>query len=253
MITLYTTVRGFAGEFDHIQRNAIGSWLRLEPTPEVILFGDDEPGAQEFAAGIGLPIYPLKRGWKGIPLVNHPIHTANGVAGNEIRCLINADIILTRDFILAIRTVAERFDQFLAIPKRWDLKVSDRLDFSPGWQEEIRREVDKRGWYKGPLAIDAFCYRGGFWGQVPDFLMGRSSWDNWLVGKALKERIPLVDVSDVATCIHQEHHKRRQDEETQHNQAILNLEPGKRPAGFARATWHLCEDLTFERTKRGKQ
>ena len=69
MITLYTTVRGFTGEYDHIQRNAIGSWLQLEPAPEVILFGDDEPGAQGFAAEVGLPIYPLIRGWKGIPLV----------------------------------------------------------------------------------------------------------------------------------------------------------------------------------------
>ena len=253
MITFYTTVRGFAGEFDHIQRNAVGSWLRLEPTPEVLLFGDDEPGAQDFAAEIGLPIYPLVRGWKGIPLVNHPIHTANGIASNEIRCLINADIILTQDFITAIQAVAERFEQFLVIPKRWDLKVPYRLDFSPGWQKDLEREIDKRGWYKGPLAIDVFCYRGGFWGQVPDFLMGRSSWDNWLMGRALEQRIPVVDISYVATCIHQVHRKRRQDEETQHNQAILNLEPGKRPAGFAKVTWYLSEDLTFERAKRGRK
>jgi len=235
MITFHTIVRGFAGEFDRIQRNAIGSWLRLVPTPEVLLFGDDEPGAKEFAAEAGLPIYPLKRNHRGIPLVGWPIQQARELAHNDVRCLVNADIILTQPFVRAIRAVAEKLDRFLALPKRYDLEVLGLLDFSPGWQVRLAKEAEHAR-YKGPLAVDVFCYRGGFWGDVPAFAVGRTSWDNWLVRKALQEHIPVVDISEWAVCIHQVHSKHRDGDETAENRALLG---GGRAAGFVDATWRL--------------
>jgi hypothetical protein len=35
MLMIFTTPRPFVGEFDHIQRNAIESWIRLECCPQV--------------------------------------------------------------------------------------------------------------------------------------------------------------------------------------------------------------------------
>ena len=39
MLTILSTPKGFAGLFAVIQRNAIESWTRLEPRPQIILFG----------------------------------------------------------------------------------------------------------------------------------------------------------------------------------------------------------------------
>jgi len=241
MMTFHAIVRGFTGEFDWIQRNAIGSWLRLEPTPEVLLFGDDEPGAREFAAEVGSPIYPLKRDHRNIPLVNWPIKQARELAHNEIRCLINADIILFDNFPRLVRIVADKFEKFLLIVGRYDVDVRERIDFSPDWQKQIIRLPAH---YKGPLAVDVFCYRGDFWSDMPDFAVGRTSWDNWLVGTALRKRIPVVDGSELAICHHQVHYKKRQIEETLDNRALLGDVP---VAGFANVTWRVNRVGKLER------
>ena len=42
MLTFFTTGKPFRGHSGIIQRNALRSWLLLDPDVEVILFGDDE-------------------------------------------------------------------------------------------------------------------------------------------------------------------------------------------------------------------
>ena len=41
MLTILSTPKAFTGLFAVIQRNAIESWTKLEPRPEIILFGRD--------------------------------------------------------------------------------------------------------------------------------------------------------------------------------------------------------------------
>ena len=41
-LTLFATPKRFQGHIDNIQRNAIASWTRLNPRPEIILFGADD-------------------------------------------------------------------------------------------------------------------------------------------------------------------------------------------------------------------
>jgi len=41
MLTLFALPKPFRGRNGIIQQNAIRSWTLLEPTPEIILFGDE--------------------------------------------------------------------------------------------------------------------------------------------------------------------------------------------------------------------
>ena len=52
-LTIFTTPKKFDGHIGVIQRNAVASWTRMSPRPEVILFGT-EPGTAEAAAEFGL-------------------------------------------------------------------------------------------------------------------------------------------------------------------------------------------------------
>ncbi len=62
--------RTFDGHIGVIQRNAIASWTRIKPTPEVILFGT-EPGTAEAAAEYRLRHIPaVKCNEWGTPLVS---------------------------------------------------------------------------------------------------------------------------------------------------------------------------------------
>ena len=49
MLTLFAIPKPFRGQSDLIQRNAITSWTRIEPRPDVLLFGNEE-GTAEFEA-----------------------------------------------------------------------------------------------------------------------------------------------------------------------------------------------------------
>ena len=59
MLTIFALPKPFRGHAGVIQRNAIQSWLRLQPACEVILLGD-EPGTREVAAQVGAHYsYPI--------------------------------------------------------------------------------------------------------------------------------------------------------------------------------------------------
>lgn len=221
MITFHSIVRGFEDEFDRIQRNAIRSWQRLHPDVEILLFGGDEPGAREAADELGCPIYPLERNHRGIPLVRQPIERARELATHDVRCLVNADVILTRDFVWCVQTVKRTFDRFLLVTQRYGLKVYGEIDFEDEkWDFNLLMEVKRRGHAKHRKAVDYFCYRGDFWDPVPAFAVGRTSWDNWLVWKALREGVPVIDATLCSVCVHQDHQKRRVGAETNENRAI---------------------------------
>ena len=57
MLTLFAIPKHFRGHFATIQRNAITSWTRLTPRPEILLFGDEE-GTGEIARELGLRHFP---------------------------------------------------------------------------------------------------------------------------------------------------------------------------------------------------
>ena len=52
-ITILAMPKPFRGHVGTIQRNAIASWTKLQPRPEIILFGHEE-GAAKCAQELGL-------------------------------------------------------------------------------------------------------------------------------------------------------------------------------------------------------
>ena len=57
MLTLFAIPKNFRGHIATIQRNAIASWTRLIPRPEIFLFGGEE-GTAEIAHELGLRHFP---------------------------------------------------------------------------------------------------------------------------------------------------------------------------------------------------
>ena len=53
--------------------------------------------------------------------------------------------------------------------------------------------------------MDYFVFRKGTLGKIPHFLVGRDSWDNWMVYNALKKGLKVVDATKSITALHQNH------------------------------------------------
>ncbi len=103
MITLIAVPKSFIGHIGTIQTNAILSWTKLRPEPEIILMGDDE-GVKEFAEKFNLRYIPeIKKNEYGTPLYNSIFREAEKAASHDWLCHITSDVILTGDFIKTCR------------------------------------------------------------------------------------------------------------------------------------------------------
>lgn len=205
-VTIFTIPRAFTGEHKVRQENTLGSWVRLVPRPEILLFCDD-PGVAEAAKKFDCVHVPDVRCNKsGIPCIGHAFYLASQLATNDILCYANADIIFIQDFIAAIGVVAQSFDQpFLIVGQRWDVSIPGPLKFTGNWQQRLRAQTRQRGSLHPASAIDYFIYSRGAIVNLPDFLVGSPKWDNWVVKDAEKRGLQVISATKAITCIHQHH------------------------------------------------
>lgn len=187
-----------------IQRNAIHSWSKLEGV-EILLMGDEE-GTAEVARKFGArQIVDVPCSENGLPLINGMFDRAREESSGELLAFVNADIILLPDFVEASRRVAELHDEFLLVGQRWNLDVGEELDFSPGYADDLRTRAMEQGGLHTLKASDYFVFPRGLFTEVPDLLVGRAGWDNWMMYFGTTQPWPAVDASADVVCIHQNH------------------------------------------------
>lgn len=205
MLTIFTTAKAFAGHIGIIQRNALRSWTLLRPRCEIILVGDDE-GGEALANELGIIYQPtVQKSPYGTPLVRDIFAKAELHATNRLLCYANADIIFMGDFIKAVGRVANWERPFLMAGRKWNFNVTKPLKFDRGWEEKFRTEVLTHGEKSLPYAIDFFVFPKGMWPAMPDFVVGKAGWDNWIIFEARRLRIPVIDANGSIMAVHQNH------------------------------------------------
>ncbi|MGE5223094.1 MAG: hypothetical protein ACM3PY_11700 [Omnitrophica WOR_2 bacterium] len=204
-ITIFTATKPFTDpHINTIQRNAIQSWLHLEGV-QVLLFGN-EAGMAEVAAEYGIRHYPgVPCTETGAPLISAMFQTARSETDSDLLMIVNADILLMPDLLEACRQVMSLEYRFLLLSQRWDLDVREPLDFSNGWVERLKNRLDSQGVVHPPLGSDYFIVPRDCFTDIPDFAIGRSGWDNWMIYHAMEQGMPAVDISPTAMVVHQNH------------------------------------------------
>jgi hypothetical protein len=207
MLTIFSTAKPFQGHSAVIQRNALRSWTLLHPDAEVILFGDEE-GAAEVCSELGIRHEPqVQRNEMGLKRVDYYFDRAQEIARHDILCYVNCDIVLTQDFVRAIQQVRTGHSKFLVVGRRWDTDIRNAIDFStPTWCEEVWRLALAESRQCDEKWIDYFAFsKGLYYKKVLPFVIGRPSWDNWLVWCAENLGAAVVDASAVVRAVHQSH------------------------------------------------
>jgi hypothetical protein len=188
-----------------IQRNAIRSWRELGVEVDVILVGE-EPGLAEAAREMGVKHIPqVTRNEQGTPLVSSIFAAARQESSGPLLAYINADILLLPEFLSTARRMAELADKFILVGQRWDLDVLEEMDFSEGWEANLRQEIASRGRLHPPAGSDYFIYPRKCYQEIPDFAIGRAGWDNWMIYHARKQGWLAVDATRSITIVHQQH------------------------------------------------
>ena len=205
MLSIFSVPKPFRGHIGLIQRNAIQSWTKLTPNPEVLLIGEEE-GLARAAEDLGVRHVPeVARNEYNTPLVDSIFETAERVATHETLCYVNADILFLGDFPAAVERALEAKPDALVVGHRWDLDLRKRLDFATDWEAAVRRLVEGQGRLHAATGLDFFAFRKGFWGSLPPLALGRTVWDGWLIYRARELKRPVVDITGAATVVHQNH------------------------------------------------
>lgn len=203
MVTIFTSPKDFKGHFAVIQENAIASWYRLRPKCQVILLGSGYKVAQIAKEYHALHIPDIAINEFGTPLLPDIFKKAYDAAKFKKFAYVNCDIILTDDFTKAIKQIT--LPRFFLTGRRWNLNVKSKLEFKNGWQEKLKSRVLEEERLDRYGANDYFVFTPKIDFQIPDFAVGRTAWDNWLVYKARYLKLPVIDATDVVWAIHQKH------------------------------------------------
>jgi hypothetical protein len=204
-ITLLAMPKPFSGHIGIIQRNAITSWTKLQPRPEIILFGHEQ-GAAECARELGLIHIPeVARNERGTPLLADIFKQAEQRGSHDVLAYVNADIILPQEFIGGVEVVRHKFSSFLAVGRRTNLDVREPLDFSSGWQDKLEQRRLREGQLESHTGIDFFVFPRGTFENVPPLAIGRIWFDQWCIKYARKQGLPVVDLTSFAPSVHQLH------------------------------------------------
>jgi hypothetical protein len=205
-VTLFTIPKAFTEpHVSLIQRNALASWQRLAPAVQVLVMGDD-PGVAEAAVEFGAThVGDVAKNEFGTPLLDSAFREAARRGSGEILCYSNADIVLFADVLDAVRRLP--LDPYLAICRRWDCDVNVPLSeiAAADSDQSLRAWAHERGTLDGGLGSDLFVFRKDTDFGLPPFAVGRAGWDNWMMGRALELKLPLIDLTPSVTAIHQNH------------------------------------------------
>ena len=245
-ISIFTVPKPFLGKIGIIQHNAITSWTLLKPKPEIILFGD-EIGTYAIAQELGLNHIPdIECNSYGTPLLDSVFAQVQEQATYDIITYINADIILLKDFSQAIQQVYQHLDTFLITGRRWNLDLSNLIEFqSPNWADTLCQQVNQTGCLGAYDAKDYFIFPKNLFPTIPKFAVGRGYWDTWMVTTAGMKGYPIVDASEVVMAVHQNHsyghlmggkNEAHMGKEAQQNKTIGNVQG---QGTIADSTWQL--------------
>jgi hypothetical protein len=205
LVTLFSSPKPFIDpHIATIQRNAIKSWTLL-PDVEIILLGE-EVGLAEAAWEFSIKHIPnVERNQSSTPLISSMFQVARENSHSDLLCIVNADMILMPDFLEAARRSRLQRDKFVLLSQRWDLDITQPLEFTEGWQKRLSSIVDRQGTLHRPAGSDFFLFPKTCYTDVPDFAIGRAGWDNWMIYKARKERWPVIDCTPSVMIVHQNH------------------------------------------------
>lgn len=205
-ITIFTVPKAFKHpHISLIQRNTVHNLASLGPDVNPLLIGDDE-GVAEVAAEYGVRHIPnIARNEQGTPIVASAFQLARENSDTPLLACINADNLLLPDFVETARLVSQQLKNFLLVGQRYELDITELLDFSPGWGERLRDDILRRSKPLGPSALEYMIFPRDQFRDMPPFAFGRSAWDNWVAFKARWEGWPMVDATGTIVLGHQNH------------------------------------------------
>eukprot|EP00039_Didymoeca_costata_P025103 m.12344 g.12344 ORF g.12344 m.12344 type:complete len:666 (+) comp4637_c0_seq2:382-2379(+) len=220
--------------YSHVQAVlAVKSWLALTNT-EVLLFGD-EPVCKEFMAQVtayndtrvschAIPCKRFVAGSNAIPTVDCLFESARKRAKHDLLMFSNVDILFFSDLSHTLTTLSKQTSSdFFLVGKRRDLDVLPSYNMSTplpsSFFDQVFQDDDPKPWLQKlhqlslqtaknhpREGIDYMAFPKAITPKIPQFLIGRIQWDNWVLLQAIVDPgIVTFEAGDVIQAVHINH------------------------------------------------
>ncbi|ELU10507.1 hypothetical protein CAPTEDRAFT_223807 [Capitella teleta] len=203
LLTLFTTMKPNEQRTEiHLRALRHVATMKPHVHPVLMVQGDDR-WVPRVAEQFGWTVWRLNE--TGPPRIRVMFQDAVSHFDSKFYAFCNADILFDKGLIETLRSLEEfQFpDGLLVAGQRHNLKVES-------FQDHLKPGMALSPWIHhaelfGPDAQDYFIStKNGFpWERVPDLVIGRPAYDNWLLTQALVWGITLVDATDTVFALHQ--------------------------------------------------
>ena len=207
LITLFTTFRDFRTK-SVTYRNTIRNWGLLSPyVRPVLYYAGDEHYLAEFAREHGWSVYRCPRVSKtNVPVLRSMfLHAETINETTPFYGYANGDILFDSNLVTTLEALKREIDRFRRV-----LVIGQRINYNIGNNETIlnlesvSRLASEGSLFKGFAQDYLISTRSGYpWHFIPDFVVGRIGYDNWLVATAINLGLPVIDVTATVTAVHQ--------------------------------------------------
>jgi hypothetical protein len=210
-LTLFSIPRAFTGIYARLQHNALQNWAQILPPDNIVLFGDEE-GVLEAAETYGCRHYSCQKNDFGTPVLSDVFSRIKAVSKTDYCAFVNADVLLDPNLQKVISGILAYADfsksGFMGVARRWNLDVSEVLDMTlPESFVTLKKQALAANDLYPPVGMDLFVFPRNFFRAMPPFSIGwpGAKYDNWMLWYALSQKLPVVDMTDGVTLIHQNH------------------------------------------------
>ena len=211
LVTFFTTFSDDPAKLVTYE-NTLRLWSQLAPMVRRILYYSPSQrlaGLHQLACRLGWEVYPcpVASTTPGrLPVLRHMfLHAQETGERTPFYGYANGDIVFDDSLVSTLRALrhfANFSKELLIVGRRTNYKM-DANETIPTLSEVTRR--GRSGETFMGTAFDFFIskYEGYPWRAIPDFVVGRIGYDDWLVATAIDRGIPVVDASASLVALHQ--------------------------------------------------
>lgn len=211
MISFITAFKKFKSPYDMIQHSALYSWNANDIK---IVAPLNEVGLKEKCSG-----YPNLTLIEGVqrarelgfsnqcPVVKDLIAKSLPLLNTTIVGLINSDVIITEKFNEKIQKIVNRYGyDIYMVGSRRDIQLNYYVN-TPETYKKVQKEKCED--YDTMTSSDIFITSKFLWRKIihdmPEFILGRYGWDNWLHMYAEINNLKKLNCSDALPILHCKH------------------------------------------------
>ena len=206
LLTLTTTC-GSSADRLIVCKNAIMNWARLSTNVNLILF-DTDPELRLLGETFGwLTVRPPSTLY-GLPVLKELFIRAQQLYSTPYYGYANGDLLFTDDLLVTLRAISGYHFHgnkgLLIVGRRTNFNLTDLSSAHRYSFEEVRWRALNGSLFQYN-AQDYFIVTKDsfFWPDLPNFVVGRVAYDNWLVTRAILDRVLVVDATDTILALHQ--------------------------------------------------